>query len=114
MEQIGVSEIRELALKNKYNTDWETQLCQSAWIREHSHIIAQVESKRASRTYDGEFPRGWRHQMIKDCKKQAEDAVIAKFIGEYCRLIDGVYWLICTHKMADLKNLRNNKKASHA
>ena len=52
--------------------------------------------------------------MIKDCKKQAEDAVIAKFIGEYCRLIDGVYWLICTHKMADLKNLRNNKKASHA
>lgn len=93
MKQITQVQAESLAFANESKLRWEIQYCQEDWIRENARYIADIECKRADKTLYGQWPKGWKAQMVKDSAESAKANLLAAFLRDECRLIDEAIWL---------------------
>lgn len=91
MKQITLEQAEKLALRN--NLKSEIEYCQIDWIRNNARHIAMIESKQSDKTLYGEWPKGWKHEMKTQSEKQARQDLLARFLRDECKLIDGAIWL---------------------
>jgi len=91
MKQISKDQALALAIKNHLKD--EIRYCQADWIRENARHIADIETKRADRTFYGQWPKGWKNQMVKDSTEAAKEALLARFLRDECKVLDGAIWL---------------------
>lgn len=92
MKQITLAQARALALENKQRLYDEIKYCQADWVRDHGRHIADIETKRADKTYFGEFPKGWKSEMLRASKETAEANLLARFLRDECKQLDGAIW----------------------
>jgi len=91
MKQITLKQAEKLSLRN--NLKSEIEYCQIDWIKENARHIAMIETKKADKTLYGEWPKGWRHEMKIQSEKQARQDLLARFLRDECKQIDGAIWL---------------------
>ena len=72
---------------------YEIQYCQQDWIIANARFIADIETKRSDKTLFGEWPKGWKAQMLKDSAEAAKDALLSRFLRDECTQLDGAIWL---------------------
>ena len=72
---------------------FEIECCQAEWIASNARYIAEIETKRADKTYWGEYPKGWKSAMLKQSEKTAKSNLLTRFISRKCREIDGAFWM---------------------
>lgn len=93
MKQITAAQAKSLALSNKQRLSDEIKYCQSDWIRDNSRFVADIETKRSDKTLYGEWPKGWKSEMLRASKEIAEKNLIDRFLRDECKLLDGAIWL---------------------
>ena len=91
MTQITLEQAEKLAIKN--NLKSEIEYCQIDWIKENARHIAMIETKKADKTLYGDWPKGWRHEMKVQSEKRARQDLLARFLRDECKEIDGAIWL---------------------
>jgi hypothetical protein len=102
MKQITKSQAKTLALADQPALRFETSCCQVDWIKKHAREIAEIETKLRDKTNWGDFPKGWRHEMVRESKDRAEKTIVDRFIRENCCVIDGSIWLGNWHKIQEM------------
>ena len=110
MKQITLADAKKLALENKIALMREISYCSSDWIRENSYKIAEIETKRADKTYFGLWQKGWKKAMIKEATDVAEKKLLDDFTKKECFILDGVIWL---NNLQIINSLYQNKYLSH-
>jgi len=93
MKQISMETARKLALQNELKLRLEIEYEQDGWISTNSKYIADIETKRCDKTLFGEWPKGWKAQMLKDSSEAAKAALLSRFLRDECKLLDGAIWL---------------------
>lgn len=93
MKQITATQAKALALSNEMRLRDETRYCQADWIRENASRIADIEAKRSDKTLYGEWPKGWKSEMLRTSKETAEKNLLDRFLRDECKLLDGAIWL---------------------
>ena len=93
MKQITITQATKLALSHPYRLSDEIKCCQADWIQAHARQIADIECKRSSKTYYGEWPKGWKAAMKAEANVNAEENLLKRFLRDECIQIDGAYWL---------------------
>lgn len=92
MKQISMKQVEQLAMSGD-RLEIETRCCQTEWIQENARIIAEIETKRRDKTGFGEFPKGWKAEMLRASKDRAKRLIVDRFIRDNCKVIDGAIWL---------------------
>ena len=92
MKQITHQQVEKLAW-HPLDLKFEIECCQAEWIASNARYIAEIETKRADKTYWGEYPKGWKTAMFKEAEEKAKSNLLTRFISRKCREIDGVLWL---------------------
>lgn len=92
MKQITTAQAKKLAYDTARLAD-ETKYCQSDWIKANAHIIADIETKRANKTWYGEWPKGWKAEMLRAATVQAKQNLLSNFMRDHCMIMDGAIWL---------------------
>ena len=93
MKQISISQAKSLAFSATLKRTAEIKYCQSDWIKENAHYIADVECGRVDKTFYGTWPKGWKAAMKTESKARAEEIILKAFISDECKYLDGVIWL---------------------
>jgi hypothetical protein len=93
MKQISKSTAEKLAMRNKSDVARETRYAIVDWLTANAHTIADVETGRANKTLYGEWPKGWKAQMMQDAKETAKMRLVERFLADHCKVLDGVIWL---------------------
>jgi len=93
MKQITLKQAASLALACEYRLRLEIKFCQEDWVRENAKQIADIEMKRADKTFFGEWPKGWRHEMKRAADENARADILARFLDNNCKQLDGAIWL---------------------
>ena len=93
MKQITLKQAEKLACSNKYALKFEIECCQKEWIEKNAKYISDIETKRADKTLFGEWPKGWKNQMVKDSAEISKAALLSKFLRDECKQLDGAIWL---------------------
>lgn len=88
-----MKQAERLALANTTRLNDEVKYCQSDWIRANATYIADIEAKRCDKTLYGEWPKGWRAEMLRASKETATKALVDRFLRDECKLLDGAIWL---------------------
>lgn len=92
MKQITRKQAEKLALSSD-RFEFEFQCCQAEWIQQNARAIADIETKRRDKTNFGEFPKGWKAEMLRASKERAIREIVERFIREHCKVLDGAIWL---------------------
>jgi hypothetical protein len=93
MKQISLKQAQELATRDAYKLKAEIEYCQEDWIKEHARYIADIETKRIDKTYYGEWPKGWKHEMKRAAVEKAKQDLLTRFLRNECKQLDGAIWL---------------------
>lgn len=93
MKQISMKQAQELATREAYKLKTEIEYCQADWISENSRTIADIELKRTNKTYYGEWPKGWKHEMKRAAIEKAKQDLLSRFLRDECKQLDGAIWL---------------------
>ena len=93
MKQISPKTAEKLALQDETKLKYEMQYEQHDWIVKNAKYIADIETKRCDKTLFGEWPKGWKAQMLKDSSEAAKSALLSRFLRDECELLDGAIWL---------------------
>jgi hypothetical protein len=93
MKQISQSTAEKLAFADARRLKEEIRYCQADWIRENAHLIADIESKRASKDLYGEWPKGWKAEMKRQAVAMAKKSILDRFLRDECKQLDGAIWL---------------------
>lgn len=93
MKQISLSQAEKLATADSRALRDEVRYCQADWIRANANLIADIESKRASKDLYGEWPKGWRAEMKKQAVAMAKKSLLERFLRNECKQLDGAIWL---------------------
>ena len=93
MKQISPKTAEKLALQDETKLKYEMQYEQHDWIVKNAKYIADIETKRCDKTLFGEWPKGWKAQMLKDSAETAKAALLSRFLRDECNQLDGVIWL---------------------
>ena len=91
MKQITLETAQKLACRE--NLKLEIEYCQIDWIRNNARHIAMIETKQTDKTLFGEWPKGWKHEMKLQAEKQARQDLLARFLRDQCKELDGAIWL---------------------
>jgi hypothetical protein len=103
MKQITSKQAENLALKDEIKLKYEIKYSQHDWIIENASYIADIETKRSDKTLFGEWPKGWKAQMVKDSAEAAKAALLSRFLRDECKLLDGAIWLGNWQMIQDLE-----------
>lgn len=93
MKQITLKQAEALATRNDSRLKAEIEYCQADWISENSRVIADIECRRTHKTYWGEWPKGWKHEMRRAATEKARQDLIKRFLRDECKQLDGAIWL---------------------
>lgn len=93
MKQISMKTAEKLSSRDENSLKYETQYHQQEWIITNARYIADIETKRADKTLFGEWPKGWKAQMLKDSAETAKKALLFRFLRDECKELDGAIWL---------------------
>jgi hypothetical protein len=93
MKQINHAQVLKLATENKMRLNDEIKYCQAEWIRDNARHIADIETKRADKTLYGEWPKGWRKEMLVASIRAAKSNLVERFLRDECKQLNGVIWL---------------------
>jgi hypothetical protein len=93
MKQITIAQAEHLALANKIRLRDEINWQQMDWIRENARYIADITMKRTNKTLCGEWPKGWKSEMIRMSSERAKTDLLARFLRDECKQLDGAIWL---------------------
>ena len=63
------------------------------WVEANARYIADIETKRADKTLYGEWPKGWRSEMLRASKEKAKSDIVSRFLRDECKQLDGAIWL---------------------
>jgi hypothetical protein len=103
MKQITSKQAENLALKDDNKLKCEIKYCQQDWIIKNARFIADIETKRSDKTLFGEWPKGWKAQMVKDSVEIAKAALLSRFLRDECKQLDGAIWLGNWQMIQDLE-----------
>jgi hypothetical protein len=92
MKQITMKQAEDLACQNG-ELELEMSFCQDDWIKDNSRTIADIECKRIDKTYFGNWPKGWKHQMKEESAERAKHDLLKRFLKRECKELDGAIWL---------------------
>lgn len=93
MKQITLKQAEHLAFENTVRLNDEIKYCQADWIRDNARFIADIECKRCDKTLFGEWPKGWKAEMLRASKETARKALLDRFLRDECKQLDGAIWL---------------------
>jgi hypothetical protein len=93
MKQISQATAEKLAARNKSDVTTETRYAIEDWLTTNARYIADIETGRANKTLYGDWPKGWKTQMLSDAKTTAKSRLVERFIRDHCKVLDGVIWL---------------------
>lgn len=93
MKQITLDQAKAIAFSDQYRMNLETQYCQQDWIKNNARYIADIELKRCDKTAYGQFPKGWKAEMKRASEEMAKADILARFLREQCKQLDGAIWL---------------------
>ena len=93
MKQITLKQAESLACSDPLRLSYEIKYCQQEWIETNARYIADIETKRADKTLYGEWPKGWRAEMLRASKEKAKSDIVARFLRDECKQLDGAIWL---------------------
>lgn len=111
MKQITIDQVEKLAISENALRS-EIRYCQVDWIKENASMIASIETKFLDKTACGEFPRGWKYEMVQESKKRARKMLVDQFINANCKVLDGVIWLNSWDHILELKRIQNKQKSN--
>lgn len=93
MKQISPKTAEKLALRDDLKLKQETQYCQTEWVEANARYIADIETKRVDKTLFGEWPKGWRAEMLRASIEKAKSDIVSRFLRDECKQLDGAIWL---------------------
>ena len=93
MKQITIKQAESLAHGNPVRLAAEIRWEQMRWIETNARYIADIETKRADKTLFGDWPKGWRCEMIRAANENARKSLLERFLRDECKLLDGAIWL---------------------
>lgn len=103
MKQITHQQAEELAW-HPLDLKFEIECCQAEWIASNARYIAEIETKRADKTYWGQYPKGWKPAMFRESEERAKSNLLTRFIARKCREIDGALWLNDWQLICEMEN----------
>jgi len=92
MKQITIKQAEDLACQNG-DLRLEIECCQTDWIKDNARVIADIEYRRVDKTYFGNWPKGWKHQMKAESAERALHDLTERFLRRECKELDGAIWL---------------------
>jgi hypothetical protein len=93
MKQITAKQIEALALADAREVKRWTEYAAADWIIANARHLAEIEFGRVTKTFFGEWPKGWRHEMKREAKEKAKADLIERFKRQNIKEIDGALWL---------------------
>lgn len=105
MKQISMKQVEQLALSGD-RLEFEIRCCQTEWIQQNARSIAEIETKRRDKTNFGEFPKGWKAEMLRASKDRAKKELVDRFIRDNCKVLDGAIWLGSWQHIEELERKR--------
>ena len=93
MKQISQATAERLATRKKSDVTTETRYAIEDWLTANARYVADIETGRANKTLYGDWPKGWKAQMLSDAKTTAKARLVERFIWDHCKVLDGVIWL---------------------
>lgn len=60
------------------------------WMERNGFEVARIESGNMHPKLFGEWPRGWKHQMVADAKREALQKTTDWWIDRECKVLPGV------------------------
>ncbi len=93
MKQISLKQAKHLAFANCVRLNDEIKYCQVDWIRDNARFIADIECKRCDKTFYGDWPKGWKVEMVRASTEAARTAILERFLRDECKQLDGAIWL---------------------
>jgi len=103
MKQITSKQAEKLALMDDNKLKYEIKYEQQDWIIKNARFIADIETKRSDKTLFGEWPKGWKAQMVKDSAEAAKATLLSRFLRDECKQLDGAIWLGNWQMIQDLE-----------
>lgn len=89
MKQISHKEAEQRAMESgMYVQQLSTAMWM--WMDKHGLDVAKIELGIAEKTLYGTWPKGWKHQMLAECKRSAIAAATSWWIAANCRKLPGI------------------------
>jgi hypothetical protein len=89
MKQISHKEAQRRAMESGMYTQ-QLSSAMWMWMDKHGLDVAKIELGIAGKTLYGTWPKGWKHQMLAECKRDAIDAATSWWIAANCRKLPGI------------------------
>jgi hypothetical protein len=109
MQQITLEQANMLATKDARALAQEIRWCQGDWIRENASRIADIETKRSDKTLYGEWKKGWKKEMLRASTEKAKSDLLARFLRDKCKQLDGAIWLDDWQTIQELAEIKSNQ-----
>jgi hypothetical protein len=93
MKQISQKQMEAMALADKRGYEQALEWCIVDWLRKNAEYVAAIETGRSNKTLYGEWPKGWKAEMMREAKVAARAAVVSKFKLAHILELDGALWL---------------------
>lgn len=103
MKQITLKQAESLAFADKGELEREVRYCQGDWLRDNARYVAGIESRYYDKTLAGEWPKGWKAEMNRAANEKARADILARFLRDHCKQLDGAIWLGSWHLIEQME-----------
>ena len=93
MKQITHKQMEALALADPREVKRWTEYAAADWINENARHLAAIAFGSVTKTFFGQWPKGWQAEMKRAAKEKAKADLIAKFKRQSIMELDGALWL---------------------